>query len=930
MAEHIAEIIEHSGTDKEIDAGALDMLMDNVQISQYSYPVKSTIREIVSNGVDSINEKKTARAILMRLEREEDHYYVPGTNPEMDEAIKANPGVYKNSRFDPDYYNLDYLSDNDRVSIDYFENGNSSKDTLVIRDNGVGLGDYRLHGYLKIGWSSKRLAKRPLGKFGIGAKSPLSMGVNNFEVISVHNGRRFKFMVYSTHYDSIVPPFNYSALTPITGGEVQDNEYIHFYKDDGTPVMDKVTGQPKCFYWEPTTESNYLEVRIQCKKHHKTEVQNAVQSQLLYFSNVDFTIIAADGSKLGIPVQAPKLYEDDYLIISENNQFSRPHIVINNVCYGYIDWEDLELEAIPGNVGVKVGPNEVSITPNREMLRWDEFTRATILRRLGQAKEAAAGVVADNLDQTDFMDWFQAANAIIGWRRTANAGQTTGIVRVLSEMRMLTKQSDSHPEFKPVPGFRYSHLLETMFPGLTVRKITLEVIPKKKRQRKTENKITRNPVWSVDSLFEFPVYIQDGNSSNKKDRLMLEQLHPSGFIVIRNDTRWLQRKKLGQVEEVEVEEMSLEEQSNANVAEWLKQQRMSTEKYRNDPTTAADLLLHYYPSYDTLEISELDKPAKLDELTPEEKRRLEKRIVLSTPGTNDKWVKAQPRIMDLENIDKDLYFGYSPSENPDDPYNQDQRLMKLIKMVVGSPDNRLGNSHGSRANTLGLKVTHGYKDETTGKDVLSIDWHDTFAIHWAHPDTPVMLARISRENTKYFAEDFYHVTEFFNRFEEGTITMSDALIKWNTARLLIEKLKGLEFIKGLGIFTPEIQLLYIELTQYISTYYKQIGSGDLETAIKEHLDMVTDLQLFIRNNPDDEDAKQEVIDAMFGDDPNKQSIKGARAVELELLDKADEIIEFIEPMKPMLAMIDKLDSTSPDFTQQEEEALRQYIQWRTT
>lgn len=179
MAIHEEAVIQHSGQSKELDEGAVDMILDNLQISQYVYPVKSTIRELGSNAVDSIREKNTAIEILTGKAKVEDYYYVPGKNKEMDEAIKANPGVYKDSVFDPLYYDLDFLSDNDRVEITYQQNGNKAKDTLTVRDHGVGLGDYRLYGYLKIGYSTKRLSKKPLGKWGLNIPGPLQGNLIN-------------------------------------------------------------------------------------------------------------------------------------------------------------------------------------------------------------------------------------------------------------------------------------------------------------------------------------------------------------------------------------------------------------------------------------------------------------------------------------------------------------------------------------------------------------------------------------------------------------------------------------------------------------------------------------------------------------------------------------------------------------------------------
>src|SRR5690606_1719523 len=127
--------------------------------------------ELVSNGIDSINEKETARKILSGESEESEYYYVPGTNPAMDAAIEANTGEYEDSRFDADYYDLKWLDlTSNRVLIKYLESDNTQRDRVQIIDYGVGLSPRRLEGILELGYSTKRLAKSPLGKFGLGAK----------------------------------------------------------------------------------------------------------------------------------------------------------------------------------------------------------------------------------------------------------------------------------------------------------------------------------------------------------------------------------------------------------------------------------------------------------------------------------------------------------------------------------------------------------------------------------------------------------------------------------------------------------------------------------------------------------------------------------------------------------------------------------------
>ena len=147
------DIVENSGLIKEFDEESIGMLMDVVQKDVYTKPIESSIRETFSNSYDAIKERDIARSILTGKSKIEEHF-VESTD------VSAN-----SSKFDPNYYNLDYLSTDPKVYIVYTEN-KDGRDTISIKDFGVGLANGRLHGFTKPGYSSKRLSKSLLGKFG--------------------------------------------------------------------------------------------------------------------------------------------------------------------------------------------------------------------------------------------------------------------------------------------------------------------------------------------------------------------------------------------------------------------------------------------------------------------------------------------------------------------------------------------------------------------------------------------------------------------------------------------------------------------------------------------------------------------------------------------------------------------------------------------
>src|SRR5579859_1328598 len=170
MAIHIEQEREMHGVsmNKTIDASAMTMTLDLLQKYQYQYPIKSTVRELMSNAIDSTAEREMAKSILSGEKTVEDYF------------VEIEGEQYKDSHFDRDYYDLRWLSDDNQVYITYKVGNGLERDQVTISDNGVGLGGKRLEKYFTLGYSTKRLSKLPLGKFGIGGKAALSVGVDYF------------------------------------------------------------------------------------------------------------------------------------------------------------------------------------------------------------------------------------------------------------------------------------------------------------------------------------------------------------------------------------------------------------------------------------------------------------------------------------------------------------------------------------------------------------------------------------------------------------------------------------------------------------------------------------------------------------------------------------------------------------------------------
>ena len=127
-----------AGLQKRINKSAEKLVFDVLQSTQYSTPIASTVRELVTNACDSQREKEIALEILSGKKAVEDYY------------ITRNEEEYVDSNFNPDYYDSQYLSaDNNKVIVRYKENdGTGYCDVLSVIDYGVGIGSTRLEGYL--------------------------------------------------------------------------------------------------------------------------------------------------------------------------------------------------------------------------------------------------------------------------------------------------------------------------------------------------------------------------------------------------------------------------------------------------------------------------------------------------------------------------------------------------------------------------------------------------------------------------------------------------------------------------------------------------------------------------------------------------------------------------------------------------------------
>ena len=301
------DIVENAGLIKEVDMEDMGVILDVIQKDVYTKPIESSVRETFSNSYDAIKERDIAVSILTGKSSIEDHFVVSND-------IAAN-----SSRFNPDYYNLKYLSKDPKVYIVYTESI-EERDFISIEDFGVGLANGRLHGFTKPGYSSKRLSKKLLGKFGLGNKSPLANNIEYFILESWYNGHYTKFMIYDDFFKGVTPKEGSTLTTIIEGKKLIDGKV--------TPVKEKI-------YWTSTDRKNGVKISFDVKKHNRQQFLNAVKDQLMYFKDgLEFSRVRVSGEKVIDSMFAEILLEEETFLISNNARFTVPHILINGVNYG--------------------------------------------------------------------------------------------------------------------------------------------------------------------------------------------------------------------------------------------------------------------------------------------------------------------------------------------------------------------------------------------------------------------------------------------------------------------------------------------------------------------------------------------------------------------------------------------------------------------
>lgn len=903
-----------AGQAKVIDEGATEMVFDILQKSQYNYPVPSTIREIASNAMDSIKEKNMAKDILSGKAKVED-YFANLDFESMEPNVRAR---YKDSHFDASYYDPKYLSEDDTVYIRYMSGGSTERDKIIISDYGVGMREDRLKGYFKIGYSTKRLSKLPLGKWGIGAKSPLSVGVDFYTIESNYNGKKFRFNIYSHSYDSIIPRYNLEDNT--------ENQFTMF-------------GDYKV-YWESTQEKNGVIITIGAKKVHKKDYIDAVKSQLLYFDNIDFAVTEENGNINQVNYKATILYEDEYIILSDNLYYTKPHLLLNKINYGYINWGELELQDRNGNIGIKVAPEDIEVTPSREGVIWSEKTKAMVNQRFLDVQTIAAKAIQEELKETDFWKWIRTCFSI-GTRYSHNG------IDIISRLAKIIDVTEINPVYVDNPKIKFT--VTGILSGLNIRHVTME---NEQRQNKYKNIVKRKEIKEVGSHINYPVFFmpRDTMVSNRKDKWLLK-MYPHGFLLLREPMTADKMREVGEFSDSMIEWM---------LASRAKRTDVTLEELYNLMITSEGLV-----NYDSVEVPDNFKGTDTEEEEKEEttveeeeetkvavqsaaeRRKLEGKIIVHTPRilgscstlmvstgqkdaegktiTTEKNVlfvsqKVEQKISEINNWDEaEIYYGT----------DADDEMIHFVAAITRDrhPGNDLEHEARRYYAEFCIGTSHyDYNTKSTVQDKkgwIDFKWwrvnqskiadqikniggsYSAFRMQHFYDNREIKLIKVSQANVKY-VRDFRHIQEFFIQVKDKKITMSNLLVKWNTARLIQESIHKAAFLYNFSRFNEEYAVKYSKLIQYVNLHYREVKkqSGNeyygLNTStyndLVSHLTSVYKFQEFVQQNPDEKEMISGLAMNLFGN----SSLQNGMAVDPEVIAQLQDVLHYCQAVGDML------------------------------
>jgi hypothetical protein len=888
------------GVAKRINKGAEKLVFDILQSTQYSTPIPSTVRELVTNACDAQREKEIAIEILTGVKQASDYY------------ITRDGEQYSDSNFDPSYYsisNLDIVRNH--IEITYQHNdGIGYCDKLSIKDYGVGIGAKRLEGILELGYSTKRNTSQNFGAFGLGAKVALSTGVDFYTIETVYNGKRFKANCFNYKTDFIIPKFN------LTTGQINPSITL----SDGSTV-----------YYEDTTDLNWTEVSFGVKSHNSARFNEAIEEQLNYLDNVRF-YVEMNGHKMEQKIKSEIIYNSKHLIVSTNNYLRKPHIVIvkeegaeTGINYGYVDFRELEMQDLYGPVGLKCPVKQsyideegqeviiqdgVEVTPSREKVIWSDSTKAFIQKLIDAAADEVTELVEKELLETDFLRWLDTCRQIIGGK-TGSKYSDDPSERTLAILSNIIDTKSIKPKYSPNPTIKFTSIPSTLN-GFSVKAHVQKIEHFRSASAgRVEIEYVSNKVDHWEQIGDKKVFYRIGNANKYKDFYLYKIYGP--FVTIKKTSlSYLQ------------DHMDSPGIPDTDIAHY--QAEYTRKKSNQDLIEPLIKASELYESYDDIELPD-DIKAQFDgaeatasivstgDLTPEERRKLNSQIVGYTLRPDDHrnagnsykdfvWDKVEPTLRTVINSTIPTYYGT----------DEDAEKLKMAAAILSKFNPSFTDTYKHNS-----WLPYGeHKDTVYYFDVVPSRFSRNIPILKVPFDSLkeyTQILKLSEANTKHVRDldNYKHIDEFFRTVDaEGNYTCHPAV------NMLANYLWAKQFPiwESFTSFNECFELDFVderynEIYKYLLNFYNKFDSivftktpgEELLIDLKSDLTNLTAFELFSAADISD-DMRAELSAKFFV----LSDIPGVKVLDkkfMEVMRFADEFTKDTRDLLPDLSFYNK-------------------------
>jgi hypothetical protein len=646
-------------------------------------------------------------------------------------------------------------------------------------------------------------------------------------------------------------------------------------------------------YGEPYEGTNFTEFEVPVLKTTRQQYIEACKKQLLYMKDIELYIDHTDDSKQKIDFLAPAFYNSANIILSDNNYYSKPHVVVvkgdmesdTGMCYGFLDFDEMESTPITGNIGIKCPIRQVTrdedgeeveinpgvdVTPSREAIRYTPATIAFINSQFAKAKDEATVIVEESLKSTDLIEWISACRSVTSMSDSN---------KVLARLKKICDLDEVNPTFKgdSLHPIKFSSVASIFFAGF-------KIIHHSNKKVDGKRQVNRVPITSWSDVEFDKIFNKDDDTDRVKELYLLDTI--GDFITI------------SFADEIKAEDLGLKaEKSYVKTREMIDKAYLQRDAIWEllDKKSYKDVVV----PEDWSEEVEEEKVEYVRELSPEEKRKRDGQTVFRClkahhdPYREKKsfaYDKSEPYVSDLADYKGKLYYCTE----------QEEALLHYVGHFVDRKCN-------------GTKTVYSCNNDRT------------------------ILALVAKNNLKHFKhgipiQDFLTKKTLLTN-TEGKLTGGYKLepdmnvVQWNTARQLKPVLDTIPFMRNFSIFNEDMFKIYTELTSYVSIHFSDINAYNTRLGVKEYhegfvalLDKAQIVQDMVREGATIEEINERVSPG----EPN--GLVDAFVVEQPMLDKLETLMSYANNYKDMLNHHYILCDAKYSISNEVERSVKEYLQ----